>query len=198
MRAVFGVDAYNKGTVLLHGKPLRKKSTAASIRGGLAFAAEDRKNEGLMLKLSVMLNMTLVKLKAISVAGVVNRKAQRKITSEYIADVHIKTPSEKQLALNLSGGNQQKVVLAKWLMTDPKVLIVDEPTRGIDVGSKAEIYQLINALANRGMAVILVSSEIEEVMGLSDNIITIREGKKTAQFRVDGSLKREDVLSACI
>lgn len=198
MRAVFGVDSYNSGEITLFGKKLRKKSTAASIRRGLAFVSEDRKNEGLMLKLSIMTNMTLAKLKDLSAGGVIHGKKQRAIAHEYIESIDIKTPSENQLAVNLSGGNQQKVVLAKWLMTEPRVLIVDEPTRGIDVGSKAEIYRLIGTLAQQGMAVILVSSEIEEVMGLSDNIITVRAGKKTAQFRVDGDLTRDSLLSVCI
>jgi ribose transport system ATP-binding protein len=198
MRAIFGAEAYVSGEVTLLGAKLRKKSTAASIRRGLALVSEDRKNEGLMLKLSVMTNMTLTKLRDLSVAGVIQAKKRRALTREYIDSIDIKTPAENRPVVNLSGGNQQKVVLAKWLMMKPRVLIIDEPTRGIDVGSKAEIYRLIGALAKQGMAVILVSSEIEEVMGLSDSIITIRAGKKTAQFKVDAGLTRERLLSACI
>lgn len=198
MRAVFGADTYAGGEITLLGAKLRKKSTSASIRRGLALVSEDRKNEGLMLKLSVMTNMTLAKLRDLSVAGVIQAKKQRALAREYIESIDIKTPAANRPVVNLSGGNQQKVVLAKWLMMKPRVLIIDEPTRGIDVGSKAEIYKLIGVLAKQGMAVILVSSEIEEVMGLSDSVITIRAGRKTAQFKVDAQLTREHLLSACI
>jgi len=164
----------------------------------MGFVTEDRKQEGLMLELSVLANMTLPKLKDLSSGGVIRRKAQREITQKYIDSIRIKTPTMNQLAVNLSGGNQQKIVIAKWLMMDPKVLIVDEPTRGIDVGSKAEIYALMNELAKRGVAIIVVSSEIEEVMGLSDNVITIFEGRKTAKLKVTSSLTREEILAASI
>jgi ABC-type sugar transport system ATPase subunit len=198
MRAVFGADAYSGGEITLLGKKLRKRSTSASIRGGLALASEDRKHEGLMLKLSILTNITLAKLGDLNTLGIIREKKRRRIAHEYIKSIDIKTPSEHQLAVNLSGGNQQKLVLAKWLMTEPRVLIIDEPTRGIDVGSKAEIYRLIGSLAKRGMAVVLVSSEIEEVMGLSDSITTIRAGKKTAQFKAGADLTRERLISACI
>jgi len=139
-----------------------------------------------------------MKLKDLSAAGVVKQKEQRDIANEYIDRTRIKTPSEKQPAVNLSGGNQQKIVIAKWLMMNPTVLIVDEPTRGIDVGSKAEIYGLLSELAKTGVAILVVSSEIEEVMGLSDRVITIFEGKKTADFKVTDTLSREEVLTASI
>jgi ABC-type sugar transport system ATPase subunit len=198
MRSVFGVDSFDSGEVYLMGKRLRRKNPAAAIRQGLAFASEDRKKEGLMIWLSILINMTLVNLKNLSFAGIVNKKRQNKITLEYIESIGIKTPSEKLLVVKLSGGNQQKVVLAKWLMTNPRVLIVDEPTRGIDIGSKAAIYRLINSLAERGVAIILVSSEIEEVMGLSDSIVVIAEGKKKVRFVMNEALTREEILSAAI
>jgi ABC-type sugar transport system ATPase subunit len=198
MRAAFGVDDFDSGEVYLLGKRLRRKNPAAAIRQGLAFATEDRKKEGLMLWLSILINMTLVRLKELSFAGVVDIKKQNKITLEYIESMEIKTPSEKTFAVKLSGGNQQKIVLAKWLMMKPRVLIVDEPTRGIDVGSKAAIYRLINSLVGEGVAIILVSSEIEEVMGLSDRIVVIAEGKKKAHFEMNEALTREEILSAAI
>jgi ribose transport system ATP-binding protein len=198
MRSAFGVDAFDSGEVYLLDKRLRRKNPAAAIRQGLAFATEDRKKEGLMLWLSILINMTLMKLRDLSFAGVVNTEKQYRTAREYIESIGIKTPSEKLLTVKLSGGNQQKVVLAKWLMMNPRVLIVDEPTRGIDVGSKAAIYRLINSLAGKGVAIILVSSEIEEVMGLSDSIVVIAGGKKRAHFTMNEALTREEILSAAI
>jgi ribose transport system ATP-binding protein len=198
MRAVFGVDRYQKGSVTMDGKPLKAYSPKASIRCGIGFCTEDRKKEGLALGLSILINMTLVKLSKLSRLGVVNRTKQKEEADHYIKAISVRTPSVRQLARNLSGGNQQKVVLAKWLMLGPRLLIVDEPTRGIDVGSKAEIYGIINDLVQHGMAVIVVSSEIEEVMGMSDRVITICEGRKTAEFAVSDLLSREEVLTAAL
>lgn len=197
MRAVFGVDKYTSGSVTLDGKKLRSGHPAASIDAGLGFCTEDRKSEGLMLRLSILLNMTLVMLPRIKKHGVIDRKRQRALVEEYIRNLSIKTPSVTQLAGNLSGGNQQKVVVAKWLMTQPKVLIVDEPTRGIDVGSKSELYTLISDLAQKGVGIIVVSSEIEEIMGVCDRVITICEGRKTADLPTKG-LKNEAVLAAAL
>ena len=139
--------------------------------------------------------MTLVRLPQLAHLGVINRGAQRKAADQYMKSISIKAPSVNQLVGNLSGGNQQKVVVAKWLMMNPKVLIVDEPTRGIDVGSKSEIYGLLSDLAKQGMAIIVVSSEIEEIMGVCDSVVTIFEGKKTAQLDVTRDLTREEVLT---
>ena len=197
MRAIFGVDKYDAGSVSVSGTALKSGSPSAAIEAGIGFCTEDRKQEGLMLRLSILLNMTLVKLPQLAKAGVIDRKTQKELADSYVDSISIKTPSLNQLAGNLSGGNQQKVVVAKWLMMDPKILIVDEPTRGIDVGSKAEIYGLLNELAKRGVAILMVSSEIEEIMGMCDRVITICEGKKTADFPVEG-LKNETVLAAAL
>ncbi len=194
MRAVFGVDKYDSGEVLVDGKKLRGGAPAGAIRSGIGFCTEDRKKEGLALRLSILLNMTLVRLPLLAKLGVINRPAQRKAADQYMKSISIKAPSVNQLVGNLSGGNQQKVVVAKWLMMDPKVLIVDEPTRGIDVGSKSEIYGLLSDLAKQGMAIIVVSSEIEEIMGVCDSVVTIYEGKKTAQLDITPELTREKVL----
>ena len=195
MRAVFGVDRYDSGEVILDGKSLKVGSPSAAIQAGIGFCTEDRKKEGLALRLSILLNMTLVRLPFLSKMGIVDRKAQRNAADEYMKSISIKAPSVNQLVGNLSGGNQQKVVVAKWLMMSPKVLIVDEPTRGIDVGSKAEIYGLLSNLAKQGIAIIVVSSEIEEIMGVCDSVITIFEGKKTAQLDITPELTREEVLT---
>ncbi len=195
MRAVFGVDKYDSGEVILDGKKLKGGSPSAAIENGIGFCTEDRKKEGLALRLSILLNMTLVRLPKLAKLGVIDRGAQRKAADQYMKSISIKAPSVQQLVGNLSGGNQQKVVVAKWLMMNPKVLIVDEPTRGIDVGSKSEIYGLLSDLAKQGMAIIVVSSEIEEVMGVCDSIVTIYEGKKTAQLDITPELTREEVLT---
>lgn len=198
MRAVFGVDKYDSGEVILDGKQLRKGDPAAAIEAGIGFCTEDRKKEGVALQLSILLNMTLVRLPFLSKLGVIDRKAQRAAADEYMKSISIKAPSVTQWVGNLSGGNQQKVVVAKWLMMNPKVLIVDEPTRGIDVGSKSEIYGLLSDLAKQGMAIIVVSSEIEEIMGVCDSVVTIFEGKKTAQLDIDDKLTREEVLTCAL
>lgn len=197
MRAIFGVDRYTGGEVVLDGSTLRMGSPPSAISSGLAFCTEDRKKEGLMLRLSILLNMTLVKLPHISTSGFISRRKQRELADKYVSDISIKTPSVNQLVGNLSGGNQQKVVLAKWLMMNPKVLIIDEPTRGIDVGSKSEIYGLLSELAQQGVAIIVVSSEIEEIMGVCDRVITVCEGRLTADYPIAG-LSSEAVLSAAL
>lgn len=195
MRAIFGVDKYNSGEVRIDGKKLRGGNPAEAIRAGMGFCTEDRKKEGLALKLQILLNMTLVRLPLLSKLGVIQRRAQKTAADRYVDSISIKTPSVRQLVGNLSGGNQQKVVVAKWLMMNPKVLIVDEPTRGIDVGSKSEIYGLLSDLAKEGMAIVVVSSEIEEIMGVCDSVVTIFEGKKTAQLDITPELTREEVLA---
>ena len=198
MRAVFGVDKYQSGTVMLDGKKLRGGDPAAAIDAGIGFCTEDRKKEGLALKLAILLNMTLVKLPFLSKIGWIQRKAQRMAADEFMQSISIKAPSVNQLVGNLSGGNQQKVVVAKWLMMHPKVLIVDEPTRGIDVGSKAEIYEIINRLSKEGIGIIVVSSEIEEIMGICDSVVTIYEGNQTAQLEITPELTREEIMACAL
>jgi ABC-type sugar transport system ATPase subunit len=198
MRAIFGVDKYQSGEVRIDGKKLKSGDPSAAIHAGVGFCTEDRKKEGLALKLQILLNMTLVRLPLLSKLGIIQRKDQRKAADKYMESISIKAPSVQQLVGNLSGGNQQKVVVAKWLMMDPKVLIVDEPTRGIDVGSKSEIYGLLSDLAKEGMAIVVVSSEIEEIMGVCDSVITIYEGKKTAQMQITPELTREKVLACAL
>ncbi len=198
MRAIFGADKPSNGSVTINGKPIRPGSPADAIQKGIGFATEDRKKEGLMLRLSILLNSTVVKLPHLANVGVIDRKSQNADAEKYVTAMRTKTPSINQLAGNLSGGNQQKVVLAKWLTMEPQVLILDEPTRGIDVGSKAEIYDIINDLAKSGMAIIVVSSEIEEIMGVCDSVITIFEGNMTAQLPITPELTREKVLACSL
>ncbi len=195
MRAVFGVDKYNSGEVFVDGKKLKGGKPSEAIHAGIGFATEDRKKEGLALALQILLNMTLVRLPFLAKLGIVDKPHQNEAAQKYMESISIKAPSVHQSVGNLSGGNQQKVVVAKWLMMDPKVLIIDEPTRGIDVGSKAEIYGLLSDLAKEGIAIVVVSSEIEEIMGVCDSVITICEGKKTGQFDITPDLSREKVLA---
>ncbi len=198
MRAIFGADKPSAGTVTLNGEAIRAGSPPDAIKKGIGFCTEDRKKEGLMLRLSILLNSTIVKLPQLANGGVIDRKRQAEDADRYITAMRTKTPSIHQLAGNLSGGNQQKVVLAKWLTMEPKLLILDEPTRGIDVGSKAEIYDIINELAGSGMAVIVVSSEIEEIFGVCDSVVTIFEGNQTAQLPITPELTREKVLACSL
>ncbi len=196
MRAIFGMDRYDSGEVILGGEKLRGRSPSRAIRSGIGFATEDRKSEGLALRLSILANMTIVKLSQLSRFGVISRKKQRRTADEYVSSISIKTPSVSQLVGNLSGGNQQKVVLAKWLMMEPRVLILDEPTRGIDVGSKSEIYSLIVRLAQQGVAVIIVSSEIEEILGICDKVNVIHEGRLVSTLDAATSSTHDVLTSA--
>lgn len=197
IRAIYGVDKYAEGSVVLDGVPVPRHDPGASVKRGIGYAPEDRKKEGLMLGLSILVNMTLVKLPQISRLGVISRRKQRELSSGFRDSISIKTPSLNQAVGNLSGGNQQKVIIAKWLMMEPKLLILDEPTRGIDVGSKAEIYKLIAQLADNGIGVIVVSSEIEELLGICDRIITVSEGRITSTAEASG-LSSDAVLAAAI
>lgn len=172
-----------EGEILIEGQPVLIKSPADAIKAGISFATEDRKGTGLVLQRSIGENMSLPLLKKFSPVGFMKQREERKIWNEQMDALRIKAPGSRTLASSLSGGNQQKVVLARWLMTKPKILLLDEPTRGIDVGAKAEIYQLINSLAKQGMAIIVVSSELPEVIGISDRIVTFCEGELTGEFR---------------
>ena len=183
MRAIFGADRITKGKVSLFGQPLSIKTPKDAIAAGIAYISEDRKADGLILSLCVKKNMTLAALESYSsTTGRVHHKGEQKAVSDFIGHFRIKTPSQNQIIGNLSGGNQQKVAIAKGLMTRPHVLILDEPTRGVDVGAKKEIYQLINTFKEEGMSIILVSSEMPEVLGMSDRIIVMHEGRISGEF----------------
>ena len=182
MRCIFGLDRPDGGEIYLNGELLHIRSAADAIRAGICLVSEDRRREGIVPAMSVRENITLPSLDRISRAGVIDRKQERDISGSYIESLSIKTPTPEQLIGNLSGGNQQKCCLAKWLARSPKLIILDEPTRGIDVGAKAEIHDLIDALTKQGMAVVMISSELPEIMGASDRIIVLYEGRKMAEF----------------
>lgn len=171
-----------EGRIYIEGKEVSIKTPADAIKEGISFATEDRKGTGLVLSRSIGENMSLPLLKKFSPMFFMKTSEEKNIWKKQMDTLRVKAPSAKTLASSLSGGNQQKVVLAKWLMTEPKILLLDEPTRGIDVGAKAEIYQLINNLAKHGMAIIVVSSELPEVIGISDRIVTFCEGELTGEF----------------
>ena len=176
-RAIFGADRLESGTITLHGKPITVKSPQDAIRQGIGLLTEDRKGQGLVLGMTVRENATLANLGALTNWGFVNQGEERRVTRKFIDELRIKTPGIEQIVQNLSGGNQQKVVLAKWLYTESRVLIFDEPTRGIDVGAKVEIYKLMNELVRRGVAVLMISSELPEVLGMCDRILVMHEGR---------------------
>ena len=185
-RAVFGADPIDEGEIWLNGTQVHVRSPKDAIRLGIGLVTEDRKALGLILGMVVRENISLANLDAITRLGFVNRREEKRVAVQFIEDLMIKTPSVEQQVQNLSGGNQQKVVLAKWLFTQSRVLIFDEPTRGIDVGSKVEIYQLMNKLAASGVAIIMISSELPEILGMSDRILVMHEG------RIAGELSREE------
>ncbi|MBI3910073.1 MAG: sugar ABC transporter ATP-binding protein [Armatimonadetes bacterium] len=185
-RALFGADPLDAGEIRLRGKRVRIRSPRDAIRLGIGLVPEDRKTLGLILNMVVRENVTLANLDLLSLLGFVNRRREREATEQYVRSLRIRTPTVEQEVRNLSGGNQQKVVLARWLFTDSRVMIFDEPTRGIDVGAKMEIYGLINDLAARGVATIMISSELPELLAMSDRVLVMHEG------RLAGALSREE------
>ena len=194
--AIFGLDASARGEVMIEGQPAVIRSPLEAIQRGMGFVTEDRHRTGLMLTMPVQTNITFVGHKKVSRFGILNEKIDQAVTEEYVEKMNIITPSIRQLVQLLSGGNQQKVVLAKWLFTEPKILILDEPTRGIDVGAKVEIYRLINHLVAQGLAVIMVSSELPEILGMSDRILVMRAGRIVGEFLPERTSEEEIIACA--
>ncbi len=190
-RAIFGLDAIDGGTIRVDGRLITIATPRQAIAAGIGFVTEDRKREGLVLERSVRDNIALPILQLLSRLGLVRRVAEHDAATDAVRDLRIRTPSVQQLARNLSGGNQQKVVLAKWLATGARILFLDEPTRGVDVGAKQEIHQLIEALAASGVAIVLMSSELPEVLALADRVLVMREGRIAGEFvRDDATAER--------
>jgi ribose transport system ATP-binding protein len=182
MRALFGLDKLDSGEIWLDGKKAAIKNPSEAVKLGIGFITEDRKTEGLVLDFSIRDNMALPNLTSFSKKGFIDDKTENEFVDLLIKRLRIKTQSGETNSKDLSGGNQQKVVIAKWIGIGPKVLILDEPTRGVDVGAKREIYQLMNELTNRGVAIIMVSSELPEVIGMSDRILVVHEGKISGEL----------------
>jgi ribose transport system ATP-binding protein len=183
---IFGVARRDSGELFFKGAPFRARTPREAIDAGVALVPEDRKRQGALLEINIKGNISIPILKRISKLAVVNKKREDKIAGEFKESMRIKTPDLLQKIKNLSGGNQQKVIIAKWLATEPELIILDEPTRGIDVGAKHEIYKLVNELVENGKTILMISSEMEELMGMSDRIIVLAEG------RISGELARAD------
>jgi len=195
-KALFGVTPIDRGTISINGKPVSIKKPIDAIQAGIGLVTEDRKDEGLLLPHSVNDNLALPNLKLLSSFGFMDRSKERELSDSMIKKLLIKTPNSDQKVGSLSGGNQQKVVIGKWLATSPQVLILDEPTRGVDIGAKKEIYDLMNELVSQGVAILMISSELPEVLGMSDRILVMHEGKISGEFSQEEANQEKIMLSA--
>jgi ribose transport system ATP-binding protein len=197
VRALFGADKLSRGRILVQGKEVSIKSPVDAKKAGMGLVTEDRKQQGLLLDFSVEQNITMASLKKLSPLGIMRKKREKTEADEYIHRLSIKTPSGQAAIVNLSGGNQQKCIIARWLETDPLLLILDEPTRGIDVGAKYEIYLIMNRIVEKGGAIIMISSELPEVLGMSDRVLVMRDGEITGEF-IPAETKTEDIMSCAL
>ena len=182
-RAVFGIDRYDAGRVIFDGIDLPIGSPLAAMRAGIGFVPEDRRQQGLVMDMSIDHNVALASLRRLRRRGLLRRSAERRLAGEWATRLQLKYASLRNDVSTLSGGNQQKVVLGKWLARHPKLLIIDEPTRGIDVGTKAEVHRLLDELVGDGVAILMISSELPEVLGMADRILVIHEGRLVAELR---------------
>jgi rhamnose transport system ATP-binding protein len=196
-RAVFGIDRYDAGTVVINGKDLRKASPISAMAAGIGFVPEDRRQQGLVMDMSVQQNVALASLRRLRQHGLIRAKSEHALAADWAARLKIKYAKLTDPVAMLSGGNQQKVVLAKWLGRKPAVLIVDEPTRGIDVATKAEVHRLLAELARGGVGILMISSELPEVLGVSDRILVMREGRLMAEF-THADASEEAIMSAAM
>jgi ribose transport system ATP-binding protein len=196
-RVIAGADIPDAGRITVNGQPVRLRSPRDAIRAGIGLVPEDRKRQGLILSQSVAANLSLPQLSRLGRAGVVSRRREDQVATRWTRELRIKTPGTATRVLTLSGGNQQKVVLGKWLAAGADVLIVDEPTRGIDVGAKMEIYVLLDRLAAEGAGILMISSDLPEVMGMSDRILVMHQGRVQALLDARGATQ-ETVLQAAL
>lgn len=194
MRMIFGADRMERGEIRIDGQTVRIASPRQAVRQGIGFLPEDRKQQSVMLNMDIVSNIVLPSVKRMAHATVVRRSDELAVAEKYSRQLRIKTPSLNQLVRNLSGGNQQKVVVSKWLASNPRILIFDEPTRGIDVGAKYEIYQMMNRLTDMGIAIIMVSSEMEELMGMADRILVLHEGRMTGELSDPAAFTQERIM----
>ncbi|WP_066327028.1 sugar ABC transporter ATP-binding protein [Anoxybacteroides amylolyticum] len=195
MEAIFGIRKIDAGTIYLNQQPVKISSPRQAVEYGMAFITEDRKGKGLILQMSVRENLTLPKSKQLATAGFIDGKKENELVRSLVERLQIKAASAEMEVKALSGGNQQKVVFGKWLAMNPNILILDEPTRGVDVGAKKEIYEIMNELAAQGVAIIMVSSELPEILGMSDRIMVVHEGKVTAILNND-NVDQEMIMRA--
>lgn len=191
VRAIFGIDRFDQGTLTMEGKALRGHSPAQAMAAGIGLVPEDRRLQGLFMPASITHNSAITVLARLRRALFLFTSSERKVAVDWAERLKLKYANIDDPVERLSGGNQQKVVLAKWLATEPRLLIVDEPTRGIDVGTKAEVHRLLSEEAAKGMAVLMVSSDLPEVLGMADRILVMREGRLVAQIaRADASQEK--------
>ena len=195
MHALSGVSRPSSGEIVLNGSRVQFRQPADAIRAGIVCVPEERQRQGTIIELSVAHNISLPQLSKLNPSGVLNDAREWALADEYARRLQVKAFSWKQAVGTLSGGNQQKVVIGKWLATHPEVIILDEPTKGIDIGSKAAVHQFMSELVAQGLAVIMVSSELPEVMGMADRIIVMHEGLMVAQYRA-GEVTAETIVSA--
>ena len=193
-KAIFGMKKPTGGKIYLKGREVKIESPLDAIKSGIAYVSEDRKNEGLFLGRDLRENITIAGIDRILNRGFIDKSKENKVTEYFVKELDISTPSIFQRVKFLSGGNQQKVCLARWFFLNPSVIILDEPTRGIDVGAKTEIYQIIGKLAGQGKGIILISSETEEILGVSDRIIVFHEGEITGEFKRQEFSKRDSIM----
>ncbi len=184
-RAIFGADPKESGDIYIKGEKVTINSPQDAVRCGIGYLSEDRKRYGIVVQKTVAENSSMACLQNFMSGIFINKKKEKKVAQDYVESLATKTPSVDQLVVNLSGGNQQKVVIAKWLINDCDILIFDEPTRGIDVGAKNEIYKLMNKLASEGKSIIMISSEMTEILRMSDRIVVMCEGRKTGEVRIE-------------
>ena len=194
-QVIFGFTPAESGQILIDGKSVRIKNPGQAMRHGIAYVPEDRSTQGLIKQMDIRANTSLTVLRMLSKNTFINRKKEITLAQETIKKLSIRAYSPLQLVAKLSGGNQQKVVVGKWLATNPRVLIMDEPTRGIDVGAKSEIHRLMSELAQQGMAILMISSELPEILGMSDRVLVMREGRIAAEFNRDDAMQ-ENIASA--
>ncbi|NUP83070.1 MAG: sugar ABC transporter ATP-binding protein, partial [Nonomuraea sp.] len=197
VRAVFGADPYDKGAVKVSGSAVRRGDVNAAMAAGIGLVPEDRKGQGLVLDASVEENLGLVTMRAATHAGLVDRRAQHGAAERIAGQLGVRMAGLGQHVRTLSGGNQQKVVIGKWLLADTKVLILDEPTRGIDVGAKVEIYQLVNELTAAGAAVLMISSDLPEVLGMSDRVLVMAQGRIAGELAA-GEATQDAVMALAV
>ena len=196
-RAILGIDRIDSGEIFVHGKKVHYRSFREAIHDGLGLIPEDRKLQGLVQIFSVKRNICMVSMDKIIRHGIVREKLETQYAEEYAHKLRVATPTLDTQVQYLSGGNQQKVVVAKWLLQNSEILFLDEPTRGIDVGAKAEIYGLINVLVEQGRTVIMISSEMPEILGMCDRIVVLHEGKKMGEL-LRGEATQEKIMALCV
>ncbi|QTV80133.1 ATP-binding cassette domain-containing protein [Microbacterium sp. NIBRBAC000506063] len=191
IRAIFGLDKLDSGQIEVDTQAIKIKNPTQAIRAGIAMLSEDRRLVGIIPQLSIMKNATLASLKKVIRGGFTRHREEERLAEEYFTKMNVKAPNLKTRIANLSGGNQQKVLLARWLIADPKVMLLDEPTRGIDVGAKFEIYKIMTELARQGRGILMISSELPELIGMCDRIYVMSAGRLTAELNPSSSLRKQ-------